>query len=41
MAKDQCLAAIENLHWEIHELDGGAAFTGEEDYQYDYDGGGA
>lgn len=40
-ARDQCLAAIENLHWEIVELDGGAADTGEETYQNEYDGGGA
>ena len=40
-ARDQCLAAIENLHWEIVELDGGSAETEEDYYENVYDGGNA
>ena len=41
IARDQCLAAIENLHWEIRELDGGDAHIEENEYKNEYDGGGA
>jgi len=41
IARDQCLAAIENLHWEIVSLDGGYANSSEETYENEYDGGNA
>ena len=38
-ARDQCLAAIEGLHWEIKELDNGNAFDEIGDYEDTFDGG--
>lgn len=40
-AKEQCLAAIENLKHEMRILDGGGAATLESNYDDEYDGGGA
>ncbi|MCI8661529.1 MAG: BppU family phage baseplate upper protein [Lachnospiraceae bacterium] len=40
-AKDQCLAAIDHLQYEMRVLDGDAAATLETSYENAYDGGGA
>lgn len=38
-ARKLCLDAIESLHWELVELDGGNAHSNEDDYENTYDNG--